>query len=129
MSSTTWLAGAASGLSLLFTFQAALAAADRPDPQTRIVEEIAAKVNGKIITRGELDKQRERIQAEFEKQGLTGAALQDAVNRTYADALKEQIDQLLLVAKGEELNINVEVEVTRSVADAQRVSGIADPDK
>src|SRR6266436_4817173 len=118
MSSTTWLAGTASGLSLLFTFQVAtfqvaLAAADRPDPQTRIVEEIAAKVNGKIITRGELDKQRERIQAEFEKQGLTGTALQDAVNRTFADALKEQIDQLLLVAKGEELSINVEADVTR----------------
>ncbi len=129
MSSRTWLAGATSGLSLLFTFQVSLVAADRPDPQTHIVEEIVAKVNGKIITRGELEKQRERIQAEAEKQGLTGTALQDAVNRAYADALREQIDQLLLVAKGDELNINVEADVTRRVAEIQRTSGIADPDK
>jgi peptidyl-prolyl cis-trans isomerase SurA len=129
MSSITRLAGAASALNLLFSFQLTLVAADRPDPQPRIVEEIVAKVNGKIITRSELDKQRERIQEEFQKQGLNGSALQDAVNRTYTDALKEQIDQLLLVAKGEEMNINVEADVTRRIAEVQRQSGIADPDK
>ena len=74
-------------------------AADRPDTQVHVVEEIVAKVNGKIITRGELEKQRARIQAECEKQGLIGPALDEAVKKSAADALRDQIDQLLLVAK------------------------------
>jgi parvulin-like peptidyl-prolyl isomerase len=104
-------------------------AADRPDPQTRVIEEIVAKVNGKIITRGELEKQRLRIQAEFEKQGLIGEPLQAAVNKMAADALRDQIDQLLLVAKANDLNISVDADVARKVAGIQRESGIADPDK
>jgi parvulin-like peptidyl-prolyl isomerase len=104
-------------------------AADRPDTQVRVVEEIVAKVNGKIITRGELERQRARIRMEYEKQGLIGAALEQAVNKTAADALRDQIDQLLLVQKAGELNINVDADVNRRVADIQRESGIADPDK
>jgi parvulin-like peptidyl-prolyl isomerase len=129
MSSRNWLAGAASGIGLLISFQLTLAAADRPDPQTHVIEEIVAKVNGKIITRGDLDKQRERIQEEFQKQGMSGQALTDAVNRAYADALREQIDQLLLVAKGDELSINVDADVNKRIAEIQKQSGIADQDK
>ena len=66
---------------------------------------------------------------EYEKQGLIGAALEQAVNKTAADALRDQIDQLLLVQKAGELNINVDADVNRRVADIQRESGIADPDK
>ncbi len=113
----------------MFALSATVAAADRPEPQVRVVEEIVAKVNGKIITRGELEKQRVRIQAELEKQGLIGPALTEAVNKTAADALRDQIDQLLLVAKASELNINVDADVARRVAEIQRESGIADPDK
>ena len=104
-------------------------AADRPDNQVHVLEEIVAKVNGKIITRGELEKQRARIQMEYEKQGLIGPALDAAVKKSAADALRDQIDQLLLVAKATELNINVDADVNRRVADIQRESGIADPDK
>ncbi|MGD1069324.1 MAG: peptidylprolyl isomerase [Bryobacteraceae bacterium] len=129
MSSRNWLAGAASGISLLFAFQLTLAAADRPDPQTHVIEEIVAKVNGKIITRGDLERQRERIAIDFEKQGFSGAALENAVNKAAADALKDQIDQLLLVAKGDELNINVDSDVTKRIAEIQKQSGIADQDK
>jgi len=106
-----------------------LRAADRVDPQTKIVEEIVAKVNGEIITRGELEKQRAVIQAQLEKQGLVGPALEQAVNKAAADALRDQIDQLLLVQKGKDLNINVDAEVNRRVADIQKQSGLADADK
>ena len=37
-----------------------------PDPQVRVVEEIVAKVNSDIITRGELAKQRAELQAELQ---------------------------------------------------------------
>jgi parvulin-like peptidyl-prolyl isomerase len=123
-----WLNGALV-CSALFSGASILNAADRTDPQVHIVEEIVAKVNGKIITRGELEKQHERIQAEFEKQGLTGDALKQATDKAASDALREQIDQLLLVQKAGELNINVDSDVNKQIAKIQKESGIADPEK
>ena len=104
-------------------------AADRPDPKVTVVEEIVAKVNGKIITRGELEQRHLQIRAALEKEGLTGAALETELNKASADALADEIDQLLLVAKAGELNINVEADVNKRIAEIQRTSGIADPDK
>ena len=104
-------------------------AADRPAPQTHVVEEIVAKVNGKIITRGELEKQRESIEGDLRQQGLTGDALQKAVNARIADGLRDQVDQQLLVAKGKELSINVDADVNRRIAEIQSNSKISDPEK
>jgi peptidyl-prolyl cis-trans isomerase SurA len=122
MSSKIWLAGALSAVTLLF-------AADRPDPQVRTVEEIVAKVNSEIITRGDLDKQHLAIEAELQQQGLTGQALQDAAGKRAADGLRDQIDQLLLVQKGKELSINVDADVNRRIAEIQSQSKVSDPDK
>jgi peptidyl-prolyl cis-trans isomerase SurA len=127
MYSKTWLARALSAAALFSA--AALLAADRPDPDTRVVEEIVAKVNGEIITRGELDKQRLVIEAELRQQGLLGAALDQAAARKVADGLRDQIDQLLLVQKGKELSINVDADVNRRIAEIQSGSKIADPDQ
>ncbi len=132
MSSKQWLAGAGAGIVFCMfsgVTPPSLLAADRPEIKTRVVEEIVAKVNGEIITRGELEKQRAMIQAALQKQGLVGAALEDAVNKAAADALRDQIDQLLLVQKGKDLSINVDSEINKRVADIQRQSGIADPEK
>lgn len=106
-----------------------LYAADRPDPQVRVVEEIVAKVNGEIITRGELEQRRAEIEAELRQQALSGTALQDAVNKRAADELSEQISQLLLVQKGKELAINVDSDVNRRLAEIQSESKEADPEK
>src|ERR1039458_2020911 len=43
----------------------------------KVVEEIAAKVNGDIITRGELARKRLEIEAEAKRQGLSGPRLQE----------------------------------------------------
>ena len=95
----------------------------------RVVEEIVAKVNSDIITRGELEGTRRTIEAELRKQGLTGAALEKALKDQANDALRDQIDQLLLVQHGKDLNINVDAEVTKRLAAIQVDSKIADPDK
>lgn len=101
----------------------------------KVVEEIAAKVNGDIITRGELDQTRKEIETEARGQGLTGVKLQDAVKQYTANSLRDQIDQLLLVQKGKDLNINVDADVTRQLADLQVQARdkdgnrITDPDK
>jgi len=62
-------------------------------------------------------------------EGLTGAKLQDAVREYSANALRDQIDQLLLVQKAKDLTINVDPEITRELAQQQVRSKIADPDK
>jgi peptidyl-prolyl cis-trans isomerase SurA len=126
MSSKTWLAAVVPAAILL---AADLVAADRPEPQTRVVEEIVAKVNSEIITRGELTKQRTAIEAELQQQGLTGPALDESVKKRAADGLRDQIDQLLLVQKGKELNINVDADVNRRIAEIQSQSKVADPEK
>ncbi|MDP9169531.1 MAG: peptidylprolyl isomerase [Acidobacteriota bacterium] len=119
------LKAAPAALCLAFLVQAA----DRPNPQIHIVEEIVAKVNGQIITRGEFEHQRDVIKAQLEKNGLTGAALDEAVAKASADALREQIDQILLAQKGSEMSINVDADVNKRVAEIQKESNIADPEK
>jgi len=93
-----------------------LAAADN----IRVVEEIAAKVNGDIVTRGELAE----TLAEFEKaaraDGMSGAKLQEALRLAQQDSLREKIDELLLVQKAKDTsNINVDGDVSRFLAQLQ----------
>jgi parvulin-like peptidyl-prolyl isomerase len=107
----------------------ALSAADRPVPQVHVVEEIVAKVNGEIVTRGELEKQKARIAADLQQKGIIGPALQEGIAQGAADALRDQIDQLLLVAKGKDLNINVDADLNKRFAEIQSTSKIADPEK
>jgi len=110
---------------LIASSVAACAAADN----VKVVEEIAAKVNGDIITRGELTKKRADLEAEAKRQGLTGARLKQAVDEYAANALRDEIDTLLLVQKGKDLNISVDAEVTRRLAEIQVQQKISDPDK
>ena len=96
----------------------------------QVIEEIVAKVNGDIVTRGEIDRTRRQLEAEIRtQQNLTGTRLQTAVQERDKDLLRERIDQLLLVQKGKELSVNVESELSRYMADLQRKFNIADPDK
>ncbi|MDE3166540.1 MAG: SurA N-terminal domain-containing protein, partial [Acidobacteriota bacterium] len=110
-----------------------LRAADNP-PNVKIVEEIAAKVNGDIITRSELQKKRVDIEAEARRQGLSGQRLKATVDEVAANALRDQIDQLLLVQQAKNLNINVDSDVTRRLAEIQLQQKashpeLSDPDK
>jgi len=94
-----------------------------------VIDEIVAKVNGDIITRSEVERERRTIEAELKKQGMTGQRLQDAIRETAKNTLRERIDQLLLVSKGKELNINVDAEVSKQLAETQKKLGIGDPEK
>jgi parvulin-like peptidyl-prolyl isomerase len=51
------------------------------------------------------------------------------VDEYAANALRDEIDTLLLVQKGKDLNINVDAEVTRRLAEIQVQQKISDPDK
>jgi peptidyl-prolyl cis-trans isomerase SurA len=112
---------------LLFAGLAPVTAAFGAD--VTVVEEIVCKVNGDIITRGEMDKDRRDMEAEFRQQGLTGRALQDAVNTRARDVLRDRIDRLLLVQQGKELDFKIDAELTKQIANIQRQSGISDPEQ
>src|SRR6266481_1757770 len=91
-----------------------------------VMEEIVCKVNGDIITRSELEKDRKQAESELRAQGLTGARLTEAVNNATRHLLRERIDRLLLVQKGKELDLKVDAEVTKQIAEIQSRSGISD---
>lgn len=94
-----------------------------------LMEEIICKVNGDIITRGEMIRDRKMLESELRQQGLTGARLNEAVNDAARNILREHIDQLLLVQKGKELDIKVDTELNKQILDIQRTTKIVDPDK
>lgn len=94
-----------------------------------LVEEIIAKVNGDIITRSEVDRTIKSMEADLKAQGITGTRLQEALTQRTQDALRDRIDQLLLVQKGKELNISVDADVSKYIARLQTESKIADPEK
>jgi parvulin-like peptidyl-prolyl isomerase len=109
---------------LLAASMSGAAAAD-----VHIVEEIVAKVNNDVITRGELARARLELDVELRQQGLSGSKLQQVLQEKSADALREQIDQLLLVQKAKDLNINVDSEINKRLAAMQVQSKIVDEDK
>lgn len=102
--------------------------------EVKVMEEIVCKVNGDIITRTELERDRARLTEELRRQGLSGARLNDAVNTRVKDLLRDRIDNLLLISRGKELQLNVDSDVNRQLADIQRKSvtqdkALADPEK
>jgi parvulin-like peptidyl-prolyl isomerase len=113
------------GLSLLAP---ALMAEDRPEAP-KVVEEIVAKVNGAIVTRGQLEKDAQGVDAEIQRQAAGRADLQQLISQANRDQLRNEIDQLLLVQKGKELDIKVDDDLKRDIAAMQSESKIADPDK
>lgn len=94
-----------------------------------LVEEIVAKVNGDIITRSEIERSRRQMEAELKTRGTKAPELEKILADREKDALRERIDQLLLVQKGKELGINVEPDVSKYLAELQVQSKIADPEK
>ena len=94
-----------------------------------LMEEIICKVNGDIITRGEMAFDKKTLESELRQQGLSGARLTEQLNEATKNLLREKIDQLLLVQKGKELDIKVDTELNKQMLDIQRTSKIVDPEK
>jgi len=95
----------------------------------RTVELIVAKVNGEIITRTELERERNRMADDLRKRGVAGAQAEKALADREKDLLREKIDNMLLVQKGKDLSISVDTEVSKFLAEIQLQNKIADQDK
>jgi peptidyl-prolyl cis-trans isomerase SurA len=95
----------------------------------RVVEEIAAKVNGDIVTKGELDGFRKEYENELRQRGQKPAQIEQALADLDHDTLRDKIDELLLVQKAKELNIDVKPELTREITRLQGQAHIFDQEK
>src|SRR5260370_34913229 len=80
-----------------------------------VVEEIVAKVNGDIITRGDLVHDRKQAIADLQQNGTTGLRLQQALAEHDTDILRVLIDKLLLQQKGKDFDFMVYTDVTMSI--------------
>ncbi len=96
---------------------------------TVLIEQIVAKVNGDIITRSELDRERRQLQERLRQAGANPQQLRDELAKREPDILRDKIDQLLLVQRGKELNINVDTEVSKYLGQIQLENKIADPEQ
>jgi peptidyl-prolyl cis-trans isomerase SurA len=96
-----------------------VAATQPVDPNAgKTIEEIIARVNNEIITLSEYDKalQNAEDDAKQECQGrCTPEQLQGVVADTRKNALRNLIDQSLLVQRGKDMGINVKAEVIKQL--------------
>ena len=95
----------------------------------KVVEQIVAKVNNEIVTKGDLDKSRDQAAAEVARQKLPADRAKEIMQQTEANLLREKIDQLLLVQKAKDLSISVDADVSKRLAQIQVESKITDQDK
>jgi parvulin-like peptidyl-prolyl isomerase len=100
-----------------------------PTTAPAVVDQIVAKVNGDIVSQDELERLIRERTAELKGQGANGVQLERAVGEAEKNLLRDRIDQLLLVQKGKELNINVDSEISKYIASLRRQSGITDEEK
>ncbi len=113
-----------------FRFLGALALATASfAADVQVVDQIVAKVNGDIVSQDELDRMRREATAEMKAQGATPAQMQQQIEEHSKNMLRDRIDELLLVQKGKDLNVNVDSEVTKYMTNLQRQANLSDPDK
>jgi len=116
-------------VSLLVLGSIGLAAAYLAAADLNVVEEIVAKCNGDIITRGDLDRSRRELIESLRAAGVSGLELEQQLGDRAKNLLRDRIDQLLLTQKGKDLNVNVDSEVSKQLATIQSDAKIPDPDK
>src|SRR5262245_26002185 len=83
--------------------------------QTKIVEEIIARVNGDIILKSELEDARNTLRAELQQQGIQAAQLEQAVAEQSKYLLRQLIDNALLMQQAKDMGLNAELEVVKAM--------------
>src|SRR5688572_26450824 len=79
--------------------------------QTKTVEEIVARVNADIILRSELENRKAQVRAQLAEPeprgaGLTGAQLETAFAEQSKIALRDLIDEALLLQQAKEMGLS-----------------------
>jgi len=119
----------ATGMKAVFAAGLLLASLASAADTPKIIDQIVAKVNGDIVSQDELERVVKELDAQLKAQNISGAQYRQEMEQGEKDVLAKRIDELLLTQKGKELNINVDSDVSKYMANLQRQSGIADTDK
>jgi peptidyl-prolyl cis-trans isomerase SurA len=82
----------------------------------KVVEDVIARINDRIITRSEYERAREQLVAEAQQQQAPPAETEDRLN----NMLRDMIDQQLLLSKGKELGITCDADVIRRLDDIRK---------
>jgi peptidyl-prolyl cis-trans isomerase SurA len=86
----------------------------------QVVEEIVARINDSIITRSQYQRERQQLVQDLQQQGATA----DQVAAREKDALRDLIDQRLMLDKAKELGLNADNEVVKRIAQMMKDNGI-----
>jgi peptidyl-prolyl cis-trans isomerase SurA len=112
------------GLAAAFTLTVLCFGAD-----ITVVDQIVARVNGDIISKDELERLTRELAQDLKAHQEVGSRFEEDFQNRQKDILRDRIDELLLIQKGKELNINVDSELSKYMANLQRQASITDPDK
>lgn len=83
-----------------------------PGANTLLVERIIARINNKIITQRQYDKERDKLHAQLAQQ-LSGQKLEQEFNDRSKNLLRDMIDSDLMVQKANDDDINVDTDVIK----------------
>jgi peptidyl-prolyl cis-trans isomerase SurA len=102
-----------------------------PAEEGRVVEEIIARVNNEIITKSEYDKSLASAEEDAKQDcenKCTPQQLQAATDERRKSALRDLIDQSLLVQRCKDLSISVETEIIKQLDQIRIGNKLADMD-
>jgi peptidyl-prolyl cis-trans isomerase SurA len=91
---------------------AVAAALPGANAKTVLVERIIARINNKIITQRQFDKQRDTLHAKLAQQ-YSGQQLEQEFDQQSKNLLRDMIDQDLIVQKANDDDINVDTDVIK----------------
>jgi parvulin-like peptidyl-prolyl isomerase len=97
--------------------------------EVSVIDEIVAKVNGDIITSSELARTQRQMLEELKQRGAKEDQIAEMLKDRGKDVLRDRIDQLLLVQKAKELNVNVDQQFSKYQAEMMKSVKIADQEK
>jgi len=98
----------------------------------KVVEEIIARVNNEIITRSEYDKSLSSADEEIHQDcagKCTPEQLQAALDERKKTALRDLIDQSLLVQRGKDMGISAETDVVKQLDQIRQQNKLASMDE
>lgn len=96
----------------------------------KVIEQIIVKVNADIITMGDIEEARDMMKLDFEQQCRKDQkCIAEQLAKREPDVLRDKIDQTLLVQKAKDLNLSVDSQVSREVAQMQTRMKISDPEE
>ena len=88
-----------------------------------VLEEIVARVNNDVISRSDLQREREQLRQEIKQAKVPDP---DAVfAEKDKDVLREKIDQLLLIQRGRDMGMNADAEVIKRLDELRKNAGLA----